>query len=288
MLLGVDAGGTSSRARLIDASGRLIGESRAGPGNAYTSPVECWSNIQAAISEAYVVAGRGAGDRAITRVCLGVAGLDPERLQLPAGWSFEEFAGSRIETDAFIALQGAHCGSDGAVLIVGTGVVGLAVRNGRRVSIGGYGPLLSDEGGGAWLGREAVRRTLWSADGRIDPTPLTEAMTALLGEPDAVLEWARTASAADYGEFAPLVLRTAQHGDAAATAIVAEAAVFVNRIILSLARSGASRLSVLGGLADGLTPYLAFEGIELRRPLGDALSGALLLADALPLGEHAS
>ena len=72
-----------------------------------------------------------------------------------------------ITTDAHAACVGAHRGRDGGVIIVGTGSIGWAKLNGRHYRVGGWGLPVSDEGSGAWLGREALRRVLWAHDGRV-------------------------------------------------------------------------------------------------------------------------
>ena len=83
-----------------------------------------------------------------------------------------------ITTDAQAACVGAHGESDGGVIIAGTGTVGWATVNGQTHRVGGWGLPISDEGSGAWLGIEALRRVLWAADGRIPWTPLLQLLFA--------------------------------------------------------------------------------------------------------------
>ncbi|MFT8229552.1 ATPase, partial [Salmonella enterica subsp. enterica serovar Enteritidis] len=59
------------------------------------------------------------------------------------------FANIQFTSDAMIANLGAHMGGDGAILILGTGSVGLVKRGEDSFSIGGYGFPISDEGSGA-------------------------------------------------------------------------------------------------------------------------------------------
>src|SRR5512132_2586609 len=87
------------------------------------------------------------------------------------------FASVVLETDAYVAWLGAHGAADGGIVILGTGSCGLAVINGQRISVGGYGAEISDAAGGLRMGREALRRALWAFDGRAD---LTELSTAIL------------------------------------------------------------------------------------------------------------
>ena len=52
----------------------------------------------------------------------------------------------------------------------------LRSSNGRRISVAGWGPEVSDEAGGQRMGREALRRTLWAYDGRAEKSGLTAAI----------------------------------------------------------------------------------------------------------------
>jgi glucosamine kinase len=78
------------------------------------------------------------------------------------------------------------------------------------------------------------------------------------------------------------VLTHADAGDPTAIAIVQDAAAAVDRLILALNDAGIKRIALLGGMADGLTPWLnAKARARLTEPEGTALDGALLLARKL-------
>ena len=66
--------------------------------------------------------------------------------------------------------MGGHAGHDGGIIVVGTGTVGWAIIAEQEYRVGGWGFPVSDEGSGAWLGCEALRRVLWVRDGRISWT----------------------------------------------------------------------------------------------------------------------
>jgi len=85
----------------------------------------------------------------------------------------------------------AHDGADGGILVVGTGSIGLAVLNGRQHRVGGWGLPLSDEGSGAWIGREVLRRVLMAYDGRLAWTPLLRRVFERHGSAShAIVQWA--------------------------------------------------------------------------------------------------
>jgi N-acetylglucosamine kinase-like BadF-type ATPase len=98
-----------------------------------------------------------------------------------------------VETDAFIAYMGAIGIQPGVLLIAGTGSIVIA-RNaaGQMCRTGGWGPVFGDEGGGFWIGREAVRTALRAEDSRTFPGFVSTITTALGRHSirDAVTGWA--------------------------------------------------------------------------------------------------
>src|SRR5262249_19406525 len=127
------------------------------------------------------------------------------------------FAHTIIVTDAEAACVGAHGGRDGAVVIVGTGSIGWGIIDGQRHRVGGRGLAGSGEGSGAWIGREAIRRTLWAHDGLVEWTPLLDRVFARFDrDAHAIVRWTATALPRDYGDIAPLVTEEAARGDFAA------------------------------------------------------------------------
>ncbi|WP_368856164.1 BadF/BadG/BcrA/BcrD ATPase family protein, partial [Klebsiella pneumoniae] len=85
------------------------------------------------------------------------------------------FASIAFTSDGVAACLGAHSGADGAIVIAGTGSIGLGFAEGRDLRVGGYGFPISDEGSGADLGLKAVQLALRAFDGRHE-------QSALLGE----------------------------------------------------------------------------------------------------------
>jgi glucosamine kinase len=187
-----------------------------------------------------------------------------------------------ITTDAHAACVGAHRGRNGGVVIVGTGSIGWAIVDRRQYRVGGWGLPLGDEGSGAWLGREAMRRVLRAYDGRAAWTPLlTRLFEGFDADPHAIVRWAATARPGDFGVLAPIVVKHPAPDDAAATLLIHEAAQHIAALATRLVGLGADRLALSGGLARALEPWLPPEmRADLVPPAGDALSGALQLAQA--------
>lgn len=280
LYLGIDAGGTHTRARLVSDSGKTLGTGEAGPANTRIGLDKAFHEIERAYSQAIEAAGLSAAHIGSIRAGLGIAGLNRRGALEGLRAQVFPFASIAFASDAAIACLGAHAGEDGGVVIVGTGSIGFAWVVGQPVIVGGYGFPISDEGSGADLGLRAIRQSLWARDHRIAPSAMTkEILERFSDSAGEIVTWMETASATDYAVFAPLVMEHASRGDSVAEPIVQDAAQSVDRLIRVLFERGAPHCCLMGGLSDVLYDWLAV-GLRkrLRAPLGDSLDGALLLA----------
>jgi glucosamine kinase len=282
LFLGVDGGGTQCRARLADQAGSILGEGVAGPANIRLGLEASLAAVLVAARQCLAEAGRSAEVWDRTTACLALAGAT-EPAELTAARARRlPFRHTLITTDAHAACVGAHAGRDGGVVIAGTGSVGWAILRGRQYRVGGWGISLSDEGSGAWLGREAMRRVLWAHDGRIAWSGLlTRLFEEVRADPHAIVRWAAAAKPADFGRLAPLVVEHMARDDRSAIVLMRQAAQQVDSLAARLVSLGAERIALVGGLAPHLEPRLAPETRRhLVAPEGDAVAGALQLARA--------
>lgn len=173
-----------------------------------------------------------------------------------------------VTSDAVIAHAGALDGRQGAVLIVGTGVVALAIdADGALRTADGWGPWLGDDGGGSWIGAAGLRAALRAHDGRGPCTALLDAACARFGPPQT---WpGQFADAAALASFAPDVL--AAQDDSVASEIVRTAAESLGATARAV---GDGPVALVGGLAGA--PALRAH-IDAMAPVGDALEGTLRL-----------
>ena len=219
--LGLDIGGSSSRARLVE-DGRVVAEAE-GPG----------ANV--AVLRAIVVERRlgallaGMGAISPDACCAGSAGAE-----VPAGRERLEkllssmLPGCRVTVlhDARLVLAAARFDS-GIALISGTGSVAYGRDgDGREARVGGWGWLVGDDGSGAWLAREAAREVMRRSDagellGRLGDAMLgataSHSTTDLIGtlhSLDEPREWAALAG----------VVFDAADDDAGAEALIERAA----------------------------------------------------------------
>src|SRR5690606_14924441 len=158
--VGVDGGGTHTRARIRDKAGKLLGEGRAAGSNLELGIEVAHTNVLAAIEQARIEAGLD--DDSQQRMGVGLALASAElaecyhaMLEMPF-----PFASVRLTSDAFGACLGAFGGQEGAILIAGTGSAGLIYRNGQLHTCSGRGFPISDLGSGAWLGLRTIQQSL--------------------------------------------------------------------------------------------------------------------------------
>ncbi|MFB9239170.1 N-acetylglucosamine kinase [Plantactinospora siamensis] len=239
LVLGLDIGGSTTRAALISTAGVRLGTGLAGGGNPTSSGADA---AAAELGVALRQALAAADPAAVRAGFIGLAGAgrllaDPVgRAAFDRAWRDAGLrCGYEIHGDALVAYAAGTAAPDGTVLIAGTGAIAARVRDLRLARVaGGHGWLLGDDGSGFWLGRAAVRHTLAALDAETEPSALGRAvLTELLGTArvespprrttDRLVQAVTRAAPVALARLAPLVLdRTADESGAAR--IVAEAA----------------------------------------------------------------
>ena len=289
LFLGIDGGATRCRARIVNDGGAVLGEGEAGTANPRFGVVEAFAEIEKAAGAALRMAGLPADAFSRLHAGLGLAGVGQAKDRAAVLAHPHRFAAIAVATDAHAACLGAHAGGDGAILILGTGSCGWALIGGRDRRIGGLGFPISDQGSGASLGLEAIRRSLWAHDGVVPKGPLSAAVMARFGDdPEAAVAWMDSAQPRDYAAFAPLVVEHAAARDPMAVALMERNTADAARMTEALLATGAPRLALMGGLAPFVEPWLPPPLRDLLvAPVGDALDGALLLARQAKKGSAA-
>lgn len=279
LVAGVDGGGSKTRTHLADETGRVLGTadgpaSAVRPGGADHSADVIAAGVRDALAAAAL-----APDARVQALVVGVAGAgrEPERLALTHALQARGVAEElRVVPDATVALDDAFGEGPGVLLIAGTGSVAFARGpDGSFARAGGWGPVLGDEGSGAWLGRRALNAAVASADGREPETALLNALLTAVeaDEPSALIPWAARATPTDFATLAPVVLRVAAAGDARATSLLTLAVEELVLHVRTLARSlfVDERAAVPVALAGGLLS----RGSGLRRRLEQRLKTAV-------------
>ncbi len=285
-ILAVDGGGTKTRAVLAPGKGGVIAEATGGPCNLFQDPAGGLAEIRALWQQLCLGVGLDPeAAAAVTVLSAGLAGTSAPGSAERFRAAFADFAALHLSSDGYVALIGAVEGRPGALLAIGTGVVGFRLRaDGANRQFGGWGFPIGDRGGGAWLGFRAVGDWLerldgYGADAESGLWPLLEAR--LGSSPSAILAWLKEARPREFASLAPLVIETAGRGDRHARLLIDEAADHLVRLAHALAATESEKLVLGGGLAEVFrAPIAAALGPALDRSAraGSPLDGALLIA----------
>lgn len=261
-MLGIDIGGTHSRARLVRGD-RPVAEATAPSASAAGAGPEA-----AASALRTLLARLPLGEVApLGAVCVGAAGTVDGT---GAGWIQTELrpltAGPVLVVED-VALPLAAAGlDDGVSLICGTGSAGWGRYAGRSARAGGWGYLLGDEGGGYWIVRRALQAVLGRRDRGVDLGALAADLAHAAGADDAREVWRRAYADPRPGAWARLAPAVLASADPAVEAILAEGG-------SALARLAEVVLDRLGG-PDDLPIVLA--GGVLEHPRARAAASAAL------------
>ncbi|GLY98413.1 BadF/BadG/BcrA/BcrD ATPase family protein [Actinoplanes sp. NBRC 103695] len=236
LVVGVDAGASSTRSVLATSDGRVIGRGSAGGANLNSSGASLAETLRAALGAALSETDPS-GVRAGVLGAAGSAGAGRAVFRTAAvqAWRSLGLPGEPVTvTDLEVAFAAGTAGRAGTLLLSGTGA--LAARFSAGVLVrrcDGYGWLLGDEGSAVWIGIRGLRAVLAALDGRGAPTTLVDAARDIFGIAEvrdrealaqAVLADAFRRPPAELGLLAPAVSAVADVGDAVAQAICAEAA----------------------------------------------------------------
>ncbi|WP_306204745.1 N-acetylglucosamine kinase [Actinoplanes sp. RD1] len=257
IVIGADAGGTSTRVAVATPAGEWLATAEGGGANPTThGPDAAARELGGVVRRA--LAGLEARD--VRAVVVGIAGRatldDPAVADL-----FAQAVGVPVRpvfvADTEVAFCSATPAPDGTVLVAGTGAmaVGIRDRTSARTS-DGLGWLLGDEGSAFWLGRAAVRASIADLCRTGPATALTAAVANHLletppgGGPAGRSALIRAVAARPpiaLAELAPLVTAAASAGDAVAGLICDDAAGRLVRLVRDVREPGEETPIVLHG-----------------------------------------
>lgn len=282
LVVGMDAGGTKTRAFAMTRGGEIVGRGAGGGANLLSSP-DPQGSIAAALREALAgripdavvlscAGGERAADRAKGRAILASL-LGPD-------------VAVDVTHDAKAALYAGNPAGCGVVLISGTGSIAYG-RNDQGVEArcGGWGYLVGDEGSAVWIGQEGLRAASYDHDGRGSPTAISRHLFEDLG-------------ATDFNDVLPLLYGKPHPSPAirAATRAVARAFAESDGIAVNIVQRGARSLADMAATVarelflESGPVYLAGGAFENVRPLEKAvrleLLSALPRAAVEPVGEE--
>lgn len=279
-LIGVDGGGSGTRALVHRTDGQAVGAGRSGPSALGQGIPQAWDNVLLAARRGFETAGLPVPSWSRCALAAGLSGVShapwrDEFLALDPG-----FARLEADTDSFTMLLGAHGGQPGVIVIAGTGSIAEALRaDGLRATVGGWGFRVDDEGSGGWLGLQAVRHGLAAFDGRVNASPLARRVWMHCGdERETLQEWCSVSGQFEFAQLARAVFEC-EATDPVAARMLQDATQALEDLALAIDPRGRLPLAIAGSIGERLAPRMrpALRGRLVPAQAG-AAEGALMLA----------
>jgi N-acetylglucosamine kinase-like BadF-type ATPase len=293
--LGIDGGGSRTRALLCDPSGQIIGQGLSGGTNPRVSSV---TELKAHLQKAIEQATQTVDCSKILAAHFGLAGTGDSQARTKVKAITKELLCEQttitIGHDLEIALAGGLGSNTGLVLVAGTGSACYGRSyDGRSASCGGWGDLVDDAGSGSWIGLRALQDCVRQSDGRLPESPLKQAVMDFLKIDHMNAFKARIHDAglsrSERARLAPIILDLASAGDEISLAIVAEAVDALSSCVFSTSRQlniKAPAILLTGGLLQHRYFFNSLEAALLTRiprarispPILSPTAGAVLMA----------
>ncbi|WP_309129593.1 BadF/BadG/BcrA/BcrD ATPase family protein [Microbacterium sp.] len=305
LLLGIDAGGTSTRAVLTDSRGECLGYGIGGRGNPISAgPERAADGVLEAIGRALQPSGASLADIAVVTPAMAGSRASGDHTWLHSRLMREGFAGRLVfESDLLAAYFSGSASPFGYALVSGTGACVVRVRDGRIDGTGdGLGWLLGDRGSGFWIGHAIARAVVQDLDrtgpataltGQVldhyDLVPSESVVQGRSGALDALIEALYSRPPIELAALAPFAF---DQPDPVAEGILRDAGRHLADTLAAVLAGpgplviGGSVLSRTGPVRDSFLERLgaAAEGLDLL-PVGDGAIGAAFLAVRAAGGE---
>lgn len=278
----IDGGGTKTVATYFDEHGERCEEWRAGPCHLTNDLSGAIDTLVTLVNTA--LKGNPGIDLTQTVLFMGLAGACNPVSQQAVHTAFQHlpFFQLQLTSDGRTSLYGANAGQPVVAVALGTGSIAMRLdRRGQERMFGGWGFRIGDEGGGAAMGKAAVRLALWELDCQpAQYQALTKHICAQIGwHKEPVLLWLAQATAQQYASFVPMVLQLAAQQCPLAIKVLKKHAKDVALLIRQARGNTGLPVVLLGGLAEPTARYLPAPLRKFLQPgLGDAISGGYLLA----------
>jgi N-acetylglucosamine kinase-like BadF-type ATPase len=260
LFVGVDGGGTNTRAVVIDENLQVLGRGAAPSSNHYAVGLDtAVANAGQAVDQAVAAAGVDATQIGFRGYGLAGACSATEKESLSRALSaLAPRATTLVDEDAVAAWAGALASpagkpSPGAVMIAGTGANCFGVNEqGQRARADGLGSLLGDRGSGYWIGQRALEAICRAQEGAGPATTLYDVILAfwkLSSIDDLVVKvYAPDFARSELAALLPLVQEQSDN-DAVAAKILRDAgAELANTALAVLGRLNVDTVAITGGV----------------------------------------
>lgn len=236
IIIGVDGGGTKTKACAYNLDGKLLGTGMSGFGNLLIESNVAISNIIESINKCLEQLPKMSE---CLHIYLGLAGSDNSNQVEKLEKSLKKFnALVTIVNDVRLAHVATFEGRDGILTIAGTGSVSYGISNEKIEMAGGWGHLLGDEGSGYWIAIKAIKQMIVEED---NGESLSKLSLALLNElkikkVQEIKSFIYEASKGEIASLVPIIVQVAKSGSEEAIHILYEAGSHLGNMTVQLYR----------------------------------------------------
>jgi N-acetylglucosamine kinase-like BadF-type ATPase len=303
-ILGIDGGGTKTKAVIASLEGKVLAESTAGASSFNSvGKTKAAENLNQAVFSA--AEKLGMGDISFKSAGFGFAGLNVEEdLKIYKSIVFNEKLKVNLNqekvficNDTRIGLEAGSSAKNKIIIIAGTGSNCFGINEaGQQAGCTGWDYILADEGSGIEVSIKALRAVMRAYDGRGEKTMLSRAVLDDLGidNEEGIVGWTygEAFSKERLGRFARLVCDCAGRGDRISQKILedeaAESILSVSTVVNKLGlKDNEFDLVFVGGMfkceeyfknivMGGLEKK--YKGISFKPLVAEPVQGAIKLA----------
>ena len=286
IFIGIDGGGTKTRAVAIDYEGKHIYETVGGPGNVAVSGIDAtFENFKIIFDDlAHHVAGL---EQRRVDVVLGLAGISDEEHKLRTALlnklnSLNMLDNIQLVNDAYIAWYGIDKGNPAIAVISGTGSSSYTRdARGKTIVKGGMGHIISDEGSGYHIGLMGIRSAIRAAKRIEASTILTRKVTEVFSLQNIDEAPYLIKDHVEIAAFARHVYEASLAGDNIASRIIAQAAGELARLVEATWRDGDFgnknvKVGMFGGCLEKMTTLRSTLHSQLQ-----CVSNSLILSESV-------
>lgn len=281
MVLGIDGGGTRTRASIVNGDQVLAHGENGSIKRLRVGAEAAEANLRELLKDIYAQAG-------VARVAAASCGVASASLPGTEEWIsavLQDFGAARCEVvgDEVIALDAAFQGGPGILQIAGTGsnTIGRA-SDGSRECAGGYSSRLGDEGSGYWIGLHSVRRALNAYD-RDEPTQILDKVGQIWGTAslEDLVNLGDSTPGPDFAALAPAMNELAEAGDKVALGVLQQAAADLVEFVLLVRSKLLRKHKIVGEVPVAWTGGVVEKMTIVREAFFAGLKAA---APAMPVG----
>lgn len=256
LYIGIDGGGTKTKCAISDGT-NVLGKFTAGSCKMQRVGREAAMHcLQAVVRGVLLDSNCNADD--VKHACVGLSGASDPQVESMVIAALQDVlsCGVTVVGDHIIAFESAFQGGPGVLIISGTGSIAYG-RNerGETARAGGWGPVVSDEGSGDWIGRTAVASVLRAHDSGGATSKLLGRITDLWQTPtrDEIVRCANGYPPPQFSSLAPEVRTCAEKGDSLAQDVMTRAGTelaLLTKIVMRRLWPGdqVARVAIAGGV----------------------------------------